>query len=165
VLRHAAARLDSISVSIEKEPAPFDSEECRNHEQVAAKKVRFVGQNCLWHGDNLDVLRSLQSDSVDLVYLDPPFKSNQDYNMLYKERDGSRSAAQEKAFGDTWKWDPKAAKAYRQVVEGGGHVSDVMDAFRRILATGPEIREHGRSEMLAYLSMMAPRLVENAPRS
>lgn len=102
----------------------------------------------------------MDADSVDLVYLDPPFKSNKDYNMLYKERDGSRSAAQAKAFTDTWKWDPKAAKAYRQIVEAGGSVSDVMDGFRRILVSGGQTRERGRSEMLAYLSMMAPRLVE-----
>lgn len=127
---------------------------------VARRSVAFAGQNRLWHGDNLDVLRVLQDECVDLVYLDPPFKSNQDYNMLYKERDGSRSAAQKKAFGDTWKWDAKAAKAYRQIVEAGGSVSDVMDAFRRILTSGADLRQRGRSEMLAYLSMMAPRLVE-----
>lgn len=124
------------------------------------RSTKHVGENKLWHGDNLDVLRTMGSESVDLVYLDPPFKSDHDYNMLYKERDGSRSAAQEKAFTDTWEWDPKAAKAYRQTIEAGGSVSDVLDAFRRILAEDGGTRTTGRSEMLAYLSMMAPRLVQ-----
>jgi hypothetical protein len=74
--------------------------------------------------------------------------------MLCKERDGSRSAAQRKAFSDTWTWDPKAAKAYRQIVKGGGSVSDVMEGFRRILAGGDDTGARGRTEMLAYLSMM-----------
>ncbi|MGH9408029.1 MAG: DNA methyltransferase [Vicinamibacterales bacterium] len=120
---------------------------------VAARPDKY-----LYHGDNLDVLRELRSETVDLVYLDPPFKSNQTYNMLYRERDGSRSAAQEKAFSDTWTWDPKAAKAYRQLIEATGPVADVMEAFRRILST--DTKQQGRSEMLAYLSMMAPRLIE-----
>jgi DNA modification methylase len=115
--------------------------------------------NTLFHGDNLDVLRSLDAESVDLVYLDPPFKSNQDYNMLYKERDGSRSAAQTQAFTDTWKWDAKAAKTYRALIEAGGSVADMMEAFRRVLSAGTP-RTCARAEMLAYLAMMAPRVVE-----
>jgi DNA modification methylase len=115
--------------------------------------------NKLFHGDNIDVLRSLNADSVDLVYLDPPFKSDRDHNMFHRERDGSPSAAQRKAFTDTWKWDARAAKAYRQLIEAGGPVGDVMEAFRRVLNTGAG-RSQQRSEMLAYLAMMAPRLVE-----
>jgi len=108
--------------------------------------------NTLYYGDNLDVLRRYVADeSVDLVYLDPPFKSNQDYNVLFAEQDGSRSAAQIKAFEDTWRWDQAAAAAYEEVVEGGGRVSQAMQAFRTFL---------GESDMLAYLAMMAPRLVE-----
>lgn len=62
--------------------------------------------NTLYYGDNLDVLRRYVTDeSVDMIYLDPPFKSNQDYNVLFAEQDGSRSAAQIKAFEDTWRWD------------------------------------------------------------
>ncbi|HEX7375878.1 MAG TPA: restriction endonuclease [Pirellulales bacterium] len=61
--------------------------------------------NTLFYGDNLPVLRRYVGDeSVDLVYLDPPFNSDQDYNVLFAEQDGSRSAAQIKAFGDTWQW-------------------------------------------------------------
>jgi DNA modification methylase len=110
------------------------------------------GMNKLYYGDNLDVLsRYVRDESVDLVYLDPPFNSNQDYNILFAERDGSRSAAQIKAFGDTWKWDRAAAGSYIETVEAGGPVSQAMQAFRTFL---------GESDMLAYLSMMAPRLKE-----
>jgi site-specific DNA-methyltransferase (adenine-specific) len=112
-----------------------------------------VTQNgALFYGDNLDVLRRYVDDeSVDLVYLDPPFNSNADYNVLFPEPDGSWSASQTNAFEDTWRWDQGAARAFEEVVETGGEVSDVMRAFRTIL------RE---SNMLAYLAMMAPRLVE-----
>ncbi len=108
--------------------------------------------NTLYYGDNLEVLREhVPDESVDLIYLDPPFKSNQSYNVLFAERDGSQSAAQIKAFEDTWHWDQAAATAYREVVEAGGKVSEVLQAFRLFL---------GDNDMLAYLSMMAPRLVE-----
>ena len=67
--------------------------------------------NQLFCGDNLDVLRQhIKDASVDLVYLDPPFNSHQDYNVLCAEQEGSRSAAQIKAFEDTWRWDQVAAK-------------------------------------------------------
>lgn len=106
----------------------------------------------LFYGDNLDVLRRhIDGESVDLVYLDPPFNSNATYNVLFAEQDGSRSAGQIKAFGDTWQWDQEAAAAFEEVVEGGGDVSRAMQAFRVILS---------ESNMLAYLAMMAPRLVE-----
>ena len=108
--------------------------------------------NTLYYGDNLEVLREhVRDESVDLIYLDPPFKSNQDYNVLFREQDDSRSVAQIKAFQDTWQWDQTAAAAYREVVEAGGRASPVMQAFRTFL---------GPSDMLAYLSMMAPRLLE-----
>jgi DNA modification methylase len=110
-------------------------------------------KNRLYYGDNLDVLRRHVADeSVDLVYLDPPFKSNQDYNVLFAEQDGSRSAAQIRAFEDTWRWDQAAALAYEETVENsGGRISDALRALRTFL---------GESDMLAYLAMMAPRLVE-----
>jgi len=108
--------------------------------------------NVLYYGDNLDVLRRHVADeSVDLVYLDPPFNSNATYNVLFAEQNGSRSAAQLKAFGDTWIWDEAAVGAFQQVVEAGGPVSRAMQAFRTFL---------GDSNMLAYLAMMAPRLME-----
>ncbi len=68
--------------------------------------------NVLSYGDNLDVLRRyVKDETVDLVYLDPPFNSNQDYNVLFAERNGSQAAAQIKAFEDTWQWDESAARA------------------------------------------------------
>ena len=77
-------------------------------------------ENTLYYGDNLQVLRDHFADeSVDLIYLDPPFKSNQDYNILFREQDGSRSAAQIKAFDDTWRWDQGSVAAYQQIVEAG----------------------------------------------
>ena len=73
--------------------------------------------NRLYFGDNLDVLRlHVQDASVDLVYLDPPFNSNTNYNVLFAERDGTQAAAQIKAFEDTWRWDEGAARAYEDVV-------------------------------------------------
>lgn len=108
--------------------------------------------NKLYYGDNLDVLRRhIKDETVDLVYLDPPFNSNATYNVLYREQDGSRAAAQIKAFGDTWHWDRSAAQTYQEVVEAGGKLSQTMQAFRLFL---------GDNDMLAYLTMMAPRLVE-----
>ena len=65
-----------------------------------------MAENVLYYGDNLEILRRyIENESVDLVYLDPPFKSDQDYNILFAERNGSRAAAQIKAFEDTWYWD------------------------------------------------------------
>lgn len=108
--------------------------------------------NLLYYGDNLDVLRRhVKDEIIDLVYLDPPFNSNASYNVLFAEQDGTQAAAQIKAFEDTWKWDEAAAKAYQEVVEAGGKVSQTLQAFRMVL---------GDSNMLAYLAMMAPRLIE-----
>lgn len=113
---------------------------------------RLSPVNQLFYGDNLDVLqRHIKDESVDLVYLDPPFKSNQDYNVLFAEKDGTAAAAQFRAFEDTWEWNQDSATVYERIVESGGKVSDVMQAFRRFLGT---------NDMLAYLTMMAPRLAE-----
>ncbi len=111
-----------------------------------------MSENLLYYGDNLDILRRyVQDESVNLIYLDPPFKSNQDYNVLFDEQDGSRAAAQIKAFEDTWHWDTTAVAAYQEVVESGGAVSQALQAFHGLL---------GGNDMLAYLTMMTPRLVE-----
>ena len=111
-----------------------------------------MNENLLYYGDNLDVLRRhVKDETVDLVYLDPPFNSNATYNVLFAEQSGERAAAQIKAFEDTWRWDQEAARQYEEVVETGGEVSQVLQAFRTIL---------GESNMMAYLAMMAPRLVE-----
>jgi hypothetical protein len=118
---------------------------------MAVKKAE-PRENVLYYGDNLDVMRRyIRDNSVDLVYLDPPFNSHRDYNVLFLEHDGARAAAQVKAFKDTWEWDAAAARTYVELVEGGGKLSEAMQAFRLVL---------GETDMLAYLSMMAPRLAE-----
>jgi len=117
-----------------------------------ARQLRFDLGPCLFFGDNLDVLPAYIADeSVDLVYLDPPFNSQQSYNVIFKRVDKAPPAAQVKAFDDTWRWDIGSERAFRDVVEKGGPVSQVLLSFRAFL---------GPSDMLAYLVMMAPRLVE-----
>lgn len=108
--------------------------------------------NTLYYGDNLDILqRYIKDESVDLVYLDPPFNSNANYNVLFAQKDGSQSSAQIQAFEDTWQWDQNAIQTYTREVEKGGPVADALRAFELIL---------GGSNMMAYLTMMAPRLQE-----
>ena len=96
--------------------------------------------NALYYGDNLDVMRQYIADeSVDLVYLDPPFKSNQDYNLLFGDQDGHQSTAQIKAFEDTWCWDLQAAETLNDVIEEGGQLSETMQAFQRIVGHDSQV--------------------------
>jgi site-specific DNA-methyltransferase (adenine-specific) len=75
-------------------------------------------KNRLYYGDNYEVLkRYIKDESVDLVYLDPPFNSRQDYNVLFAEKDGSQSSSQIHALEDTWEWNIDAQRAYEQIVE------------------------------------------------
>ncbi len=116
----------------------------------------YMADNILYYGDNLDVLRRfIKDESVDLVYLDPPFNSNQTYNVLFAAKDGTEAAAQIEAFEDTWHWDAAAARTFAETVERAGPVADVLLAFHKFLAAGDK-----GNDMLAYLTMMAPRLVE-----
>lgn len=109
-------------------------------------------ENTLYYGDNLEIMRRYIADeSVDLVYLDPPFNSNANYNVLFAEKDGSKAASQIEAFEDTWHWDAKGEEVYAEIVTAGGKTADCLQAFRTFL---------GPCDMLAYLVMMAPRLVE-----
>lgn len=108
--------------------------------------------NKLFYGDNYEVLRRHVGDeSVDLVYLDPPFNSNRNYNVLFEERTGLEAASQIQAFEDTWRWDQNAAASYQECMERGGTLAVAMKALRTLV---------GNSDMLAYLSMMGPRLAE-----
>ena len=108
--------------------------------------------NTLYYGDNLVILREhVKDDSIDLIYLDPPFNSQQVYNVFLREKNGSRSQSQARAFEDTWSWDEKAELTYRHVVEEGGRISQALHSFRQLL---------GDTNLVAYLTMMAPRLVE-----
>ena len=109
-------------------------------------------ENTLYYGDNLDILRRyIPDESIDLVYLDPPFKSDQNYNILFKEQNGTRAASQIKAFEDTWTWTQESEEIYTDLVTKGDRVADCLKALRTFL---------GPCDMLAYLVIMAPRLVE-----
>ncbi len=109
--------------------------------------------NTLYYGDNLEIMREhIPTASVDLVYLDPPFNSNRNYNVLFKDESGQDSEAQITAFEDTWHWGPDAEATYRALTtEGSERVATMIDAMRRFIGT---------NEMMAYLVMMAARLVE-----
>jgi DNA modification methylase len=110
-------------------------------------------KNKLYFGDNLDILRREVPDaSVDLIYLDPPFNSNATYNVLFKEKSGEESAAQITAFEDTWQWGLESEAVYKEIVTSGPRkLADLMQALLAFL---------GRNDMMAYLVMMAIRLVE-----
>ena len=109
-------------------------------------------KNQLYYGDNLDILRRYVKDEmVDLVYLDPPFNSNANYNVLFAEKNGSQAASQIQAFTDTWTWNQESESIFAEMVTAGGRVADCLQAFRTFL---------GECDVLAYLVMMAPRLVE-----
>ena len=107
--------------------------------------------NTLYFGDNLELLKNhIADNSVDLIYLDPPFNSNRDYNVLFKEQSGSESPAQIKAFGDTWNW-AGAASAWHDfaTICPVPKVYELMQGFRNAI---------GENDVMAYLVMMAPRL-------
>lgn len=108
-------------------------------------------RNTLYYGDNLDVMREfIPDESVDLVYLDPPFNSARDYNVLFKQAKKDENQAQITAFTDTWQW---SKKHYEEFFDDhrNARLFDLMEALYKIL---------GQSEMMAYLVMMAPRLLE-----
>lgn len=107
----------------------------------------------LYYGDNLDVLReSIRDESVDLIYLDPPFNSNANYNVLFRAPTGEQSAAQIEAFEDTWHWNESAERAFDGVINSGNtDAADLLRAMRSFLK---------ENDMMAYLAMMAVRLIE-----
>ena len=109
--------------------------------------------NALYYGDNLSVLReSIATESVDLIYLDPPFNSNANYNVLFKSPAGAGSQAQIEAFEDTWHWGHESEDAFDQVMRSGNtNAADMLRAVRTFL---------GDNDMMAYLAMMAVRLIE-----
>lgn len=110
--------------------------------------------NILYYGDNLDILRGyIPSESIELIYLDPPFNSQEGYNILFKEESGEQSAAQIQAFSDIWHWDDAARKAYNYLTgnEVDSKIADLAQALYKML---------GKNDMTAYLFMMAQRLIE-----
>lgn len=107
--------------------------------------------NELHFGDNLDVLRAMAGESVDLIYLDPPFNSNANYNVLYGTKRGGPSQAQSHAFEDTWNWGRDAQRALNETGARHFEAGALLDAFKKVF---------GDSKMMAYIAMMAVRLVE-----
>ncbi len=108
--------------------------------------------NTLYYGDNLKILREyVKDESVDLIYLDPPFNSNRNYNVLFKDESGKEADAQITAFEDTWHWTQSAEVAFHELIMQADEVSQMIEAFRGFIGT---------NQMMAYLVMMAARLVE-----
>jgi len=109
--------------------------------------------NVLYYGDNLEILRKyIPDNSIDLVYLDPPFNSKKDYNILFKENGGVESEAQIKAFTDTWHWTQTAENTYHDIVTNGPlKVGQLIGALHDAI---------GQNDVMAYLVMMTTRLTE-----
>jgi adenine specific DNA methylase Mod len=115
--------------------------------------ARSKATNHLYYGDNLEVLREhIATESVDLVYLDPPFNSQATYNVLFRSPTGTQSQAQIEAFEDTWHWNDTAERAFDEVMSSGN--SDVAEMLRALRSFLKE------NDMMAYLTMMAIRLLE-----
>ena len=112
-----------------------------------------ITQNTLFYGDNLPIMREYLSDeSVDLIYLDPPFNSNRSYNVLFKEESGAENQAQITAFDDTWHWNAGTERTYHELIQNSPtRVVVMLGALRDFI---------GANQMMAYLVMMAARLVE-----
>ena len=112
--------------------------------------------NELYYGDNVEILRrDIASDSVDLIYLDPPFNSNRSYNVLFRSKSGEESQAQIEAFDDSWSWSQESETQYEELLAHGGRVADAVEAMRKLLGDGTS-----GNDVLAYLVMMTARLVE-----
>ena len=119
----------------------------------------MMAGNKLYYGDNLAILREYVPDeSVGLIYLDPPFNSNRNYNIIFKDESGQSSDAQIVAFEDTWHWGPSAESAYgylTNTAQHGGRVADNVSTLLDSLVSGL-----GKNQMTAYLVEMSMRLIE-----
>src|SRR5215218_11393813 len=106
----------------------------------------MVDRNTLFYGDNLEILRHhIPAESVDLVYLDPPFNSKRDYNVLFREKSGEASPAQIEAFTDTWEWDRSAEETYNELItDAPANVVSMIGALRQFI---------GSNDLMAYLVM------------
>src|SRR4029079_7768419 len=109
--------------------------------------------NTLYYGDNLKIFREyIKDESLDLIYLDPPFNSNRNYNVLFKDEHGKEADSQIQVFEDSWHWNDAAEQTYYELVtDGPAHVGQMIGSLRGFLGT---------NQMLAYLVMMTVRLVE-----
>jgi site-specific DNA-methyltransferase (adenine-specific) len=89
--------------------------------------------NRIYHGDNLDVLREhIRDESVDLIYLDPPFNSQANYSVLYREPTGEHSKVQVEAFADTWPWNDTAEQGFDEVIRSSADAAELMRAIRAV---------------------------------
>jgi site-specific DNA-methyltransferase (adenine-specific) len=114
---------------------------------------KTITTNTLFYGDNLPILREhIADESIDLIYLDPPFNSNRSYNVLFKDEHGDEAEAQMTAFEDTWHWNSATERTYHELIQNSpARVAVMLGALREFI---------GANQMMAYLVMMAARLVE-----
>jgi site-specific DNA-methyltransferase (adenine-specific) len=99
--------------------------------------------NILYYGDNLPILRAMPSETVDLIYLDPPFNSNRSYNVLFKNESGVSSDAQITAFDDTWHWGRSAEEAYTDLIRmNPGVVDDMVGVLRKIIGVARIVKPY-----------------------
>ncbi len=115
--------------------------------------MRSFNENALFYGDNLFILREhIPTESVDLIYLDPPFNSSRNYNVLFKDESGSDSEAQITAFEDTWHWNEATEHTHVELqMEAPNHIGKMIESLRDFIGT---------NQMMAYLVMMTIRLIE-----
>lgn len=120
---------------------------------MATPKGPDFSKNLLFYGDNLDVMRKyIKDETVDLIYLDPPFNSNRNYNVLFKQKSGEEGQAQIHAFDDTWTWGQDDEQVFAELqAQAPPKVADAIGAMHQLI---------GPSDMLSYLVMMTIRLVE-----
>ncbi len=108
--------------------------------------------NTLYYGDNLKILRDyIKDESVDLIYLDPPFNSNRNYNVLFRNEAGTEAESQITAFEGTWHWNSSAEQTYHEPINEPGQVGRMIESFRQFIGT---------MQMMAYLVTMAGLLKE-----
>ena|ERR1700687_4764653 len=136
-----------------------DQTPCAVHGQCTGDTI--AGQldtDLLYHGDNLEILRKyIPDESVDLVYLDPPFNSSRDYNVIFNDESGRNTDAQLVAFEDTWRWGPAAETVYAYLTNTarhGGRVPSQLSTIMAALRSG--IAEN---QMMAYPFMLSGRIV------
>ncbi len=146
-----AIRNKSVSRDLRLDSTKFDY---KAPPQRALTKPQPKYSGCqLYYGDNLTILKEhIKSESVDLIYLDPPFNSSATYNVLFSTPKGHQSGAQIAAFEDTWHWGQQAESEFAEILSGPNtQVAEAMRALRQFL---------GENDMMAYLVMMANRLLE-----
>lgn len=108
--------------------------------------------NTLYHGDNLKIMREyIKDESVDLVYLDPPFNSNRNYNVLFRNESETEAEAQITAFEDTWHWNLHAEETFKELINEPDQVARLIESFRESIGT---------NQTMTYLVIMAVRLKE-----